>query len=88
MHRPSSRRSYLLSKRNIGAEILEGVEEVKQYNKGNVQLRTTALFELIALTPGVAINFSSFRARRYGGSYRQPAGDWRDGAYGPCPQRD
>ena len=34
-----------MSKRNIGAEILEEIEEVKQYNKGNVQLRTTALSE-------------------------------------------
>jgi len=34
-----------MSKRNIGAEILEGINEVKQYNKDNVQLRTTALSE-------------------------------------------
>lgn len=34
-----------MSKRNIGAEILEGIEEVNQYNKGNGQLRATTLSE-------------------------------------------
>ncbi|MEX2332650.1 MAG: type II toxin-antitoxin system MqsA family antitoxin [Pseudohongiella sp.] len=34
-----------MSKRDIGEEILEGINEVKQYNKGKIQLRTTALSE-------------------------------------------
>ena len=32
-----------MSKRNIGEEILEGVPEVKQYNKCKARLRTTEL---------------------------------------------
>lgn len=34
-----------MSKRNIGEEILKGILEVKQYNKGKAKLRTTELSE-------------------------------------------
>ena len=34
-----------MSKRDIGAEILDGIKEIQQYKKGNVQLKTTELSE-------------------------------------------
>lgn len=34
-----------MPERNIGLEILEGINEIKDYKKGNVQLRTTKLSE-------------------------------------------
>jgi putative transcriptional regulator len=32
-----------MSKRNIGNEILEGIREIQQHNKGKLKLRTTEL---------------------------------------------
>ena len=34
-----------MSKRDIGAEILEGLNEIKEFKKGNIQLRTSELSE-------------------------------------------
>mgnify|MGYP001036182182 CR=1 FL=1 len=34
-----------MSKRNIGAEILDGINEIKEYKKGKLQLKTTHLAE-------------------------------------------
>ncbi len=32
-----------MSKRNIGAEILDGINEIKEFKKGNVNLKTSQL---------------------------------------------
>ena len=32
-----------MSKRDIGAEILDGIREIQQYKKGSIQLKTTEL---------------------------------------------
>lgn len=34
-----------MSKRDIGAEILDGIQEIQQYKKGRVQLKRTELSE-------------------------------------------
>ena len=34
-----------MSKRDIGAEILEGLNEIKEFKKGNIKLRTSELSE-------------------------------------------
>lgn len=35
-----------MSKRDIGAEILDGIEEIKAFKKGNVKLKVTEILEL------------------------------------------
>lgn len=34
-----------MTKRNVGAEILEGIREIKDYKKGNAELKVTELSE-------------------------------------------
>lgn len=34
-----------MSSRNIGAEILDGINEIKEYKKGNINLKVTELSE-------------------------------------------
>ena len=64
-----------MSDRNLGAEILAGLDEIKQFKKGNLALRTYELSALSASNYSVKTeNVSVSFCRSHGSKRSHPAG--------------
>ena len=74
-----------MKKRDTGAEILKGLDEIQEYKKGNIKLKTTTLSEPSgpkAIRSKLALTQSAF-AGKLGVSLRTLQ-DWEQGRR--CPQ--
>ena len=73
-----------MKKRDVGAEILEGIDEIQEYKKGRINLKTTrlaALSEPKAIRSKLALSQSAF-AGLLGVSLRTLQ-DWEQGRRKP-----